>query len=60
MHEMLNMQREEANNMFMRFVKNNYEQWVNDADNRPLISPDIFKKKIFPLLDEGEKVFFII
>ena len=60
MHEMLRMQREEANNMFMRFVKNNYEQWVNDADNRPLISPDIFKKKIFPLLDEGEKVFFVL
>jgi DNA-binding response OmpR family regulator len=60
MHEMLRMQREEANNMFMRFVKNNYEQWVNDADNRPLISPDIFKKKIFPLLDAGEKVFFVV
>ena len=60
MHEMLRMQREEANNMFMRFVKNNYEQWVNDADNRPIISPDIFKKKIFPLLDAGEKVFFVV
>ena len=24
------------------------------------MSPDLFKKKIFPLLDEGEKVFFIL
>ena len=60
MHDMLNMQREEANNMFVRFIKNNYESWINDTDNRPLISPDIFKKKIFPLLDEGEKVFFVV
>ena len=60
MHEMLRMQREEANNMFVRFVKSNYESWVNDADNRPMISPDIFKKKIFPLLDAGEKVFFVV
>ena len=57
MHEMLRMQREEANNMFMRFVKNNYEQWVNDADNRPMISPDIFKKKIFPMHTKGLKGF---
>ncbi len=27
---------------------------------KPLMSPDIFKKKIFPLLDEGQKVFLIV
>ena len=27
---------------------------------RPLMSPDIFKTKIFPLLDKGEKVFLIV
>lgn len=26
----------------------------------PLMSPDIFKKRIFPLLDKGEKVFMIV
>ena len=26
----------------------------------PLLSPDVFKKKVFPLLDEGEKVFLIV
>jgi len=28
--------------------------------DRPLMSPDIFKKKVFPLIDAGEKVFLIV
>lgn len=31
-----------------------------ETDARPMMSPDIFKKKIFPLLDSGEKVFLIV
>lgn len=30
------------------------------GDNHPLMSQEIFKKRIFPLLDNGEKVFFIV
>lgn len=33
---------------------------TNDGDDKPLLSVDIFKKKIFPLLDAGEKVFLIV
>ena len=32
----------------------------HDDDDRPLMSVDIFKKKIFPMIDEGEKVFLIV
>lgn len=60
MDEMLKMQKTEANNSFNKFIKKNYESWFTNPDNRPIISPDIFKKKVFPLLDEGEKVFFIL
>lgn len=88
MTEMLNMQKEEANNGFAKYIKANYMDWVapssnrasaagrgmlrlsqtknaqknTQADNadRPLMSNDIFKKKIFPLLDNGEKVFLIV
>ena len=35
------------------------EATAQQAD-KPLMSPDIFKKKIFPLLDEGQKVFLIV
>ena len=60
MKEMLLMQKEEANNAFGKFVKNHYEEWIMRPDDRPLMSPDLFKKRIFPLLDAGGKVFFIL
>ena len=60
MTDMLLMQKEEANNAFGKFVRKNYESWINNPAERPLMSPDLFKKRIFPMLDEGEKVFFIL
>ena len=60
MTEMLNMQKEEANLGFAKFIKKNYLNWISDPTSAPLISPHIFKKKVFPLLDQGEKVFFIV
>lgn len=88
MTEMLNMQKEEANNGFAKYIKANYMDWVaphnsvqqpsgngmlklsklkqmpkntqTDNGDRPLMSTDIFKKKIFPMLDNGEKVFMIV
>lgn len=60
MTEMLKMQKAEANNEFAKFIRKNYLNWMTDSDNRPLMSPDVFKKKIFPLLNEGEKVFLVV
>ncbi len=60
MQDMLIMQKREANNAFGKFVKKNYLDWIRYPDQRPLMSPDLFKKKVFPLLDEEEKVFFIL
>ena len=45
MTEMLQMQKEEANNSFAKFVRKNYLSWVAPGTTqRPLMSPDIFKK----------------
>ncbi len=30
------------------------------TDGKPLMSPDVFKSKVFPLLDAGEQVFLIV
>lgn len=61
MREMLKAQKEEANNMFGRFVKKNYLDWLGaDREGRPMMSHDLFRERIFPLLDNKEKVFFII
>ncbi len=59
LEEMLEMQKREANAAFSRFVRLNYQDWIAGRD-RPLMSPDVFKQKVFPLLDSGEKVFFIL
>ena len=59
MTEMLAMQKEEANLGFAKYVKANYLDWIAGS-NRPMLSPDIFKKKVFPLLDRKEKVFLVV
>ena len=62
----LAMQKEEANNGFAKFIKNNYMDWVSpnkmsDRQHpRPLMSPDLFKEKVFPAINAGEKVFLIV
>ena len=61
MHEMLKTQKENANNMFGKFIKNNYMNWMQGGrEGRPMMSPDLFRERIFPVVDAGEKVFFII
>jgi len=60
MDEMLKMQKTEANNTFTKFIRKNYVEWFENQDNRPLMSQDLFKTKVFPLLDNGEKVFFVL
>jgi DNA-binding response OmpR family regulator len=59
MHDMLRMQREQANQAFAKFITKNYEKWWT-SNNRPTMSQDVMKKYIFPLLDDGEKVFFVV
>ena len=66
MTDMLAMQKEEANLGFAKFIKKNYLEWVASlsptakAVERPVMSPEIFKHKVFPLLDKGEKVFLVV
>ena len=59
MTEMLQMQKEEANNGFAKFIKSNYLAWLDNA-SKPTLSPDIFKTKVFPLLSAGQKVFLVV
>ena len=65
MSEMLRMQKEEANNLFARFVRRNYEDWWDAksfaaTQDAPLMSPQLFRERIFPLLDQKEKVVLIV
>lgn len=60
MSELLSMQKTEANSAFVKFVKRNYVNWIKNPADRPTMSPDLFKKKIFPALDNGEKLFLVV
>lgn len=44
----------------LRMPLRNAHDTKQNGEERPLMSVDIFKKKIFPLLDAGEKVFMIV
>ena len=51
MKEIIDMQKTEANKNFAKFVKEEYESWLNDPKvEKPLLSHHIIKKKVFPLL----------
>ena len=59
MADLLKMQKVEANSAFVKYVKKNYERWVT-TEVHPLLSYELFKNRVFPLLDGGERVFVIL
>lgn len=63
MDELLETQKKEADAEFYKWVRRHYENWVQEgctAPEAPLMSPRIFPSVVFPMLDAGEKVFFIL
>lgn len=61
MHEILTLQKAEANVQFCKFVEKNYINWLKNPDDAPVNSPQLFKKKVFPKLDSKNiPVFFIL
>lgn len=60
MGEVLEMQKVEANTNFCRFIKRNYESWLNDPNvSKPLLSHQILKRKVFPEIKD-KPVFLIL
>lgn len=60
MNEVLKMQKAEANKEFSKFIEDNYFNWFSDDVQSPLLSPNIMKNKVFPLIEQGEKICFIM
>ena len=82
MGEMLRQQKEEANSLFAKYIRRNYESWFSSLlssskgdgararganlpsfegqSDQPLMSPHLFRDRIFPLLDQKEKVVLIV
>jgi DNA-binding response OmpR family regulator len=61
MYEVFRLQKSEAGLGFSRFIRNNYITWFSEKNkDRPLLSPGVFREKIFPLVDNRQKVFVIL
>ena len=57
--QILNEQFLSCNRNFTKFVESEYVNWLSDKQ-RPILSPDIFKTKIKPILENDDKVCFVV
>jgi CheY-like chemotaxis protein len=61
MQEVLQTQKEEANNEFFKFISRNYASWIKSgAADTPVMSHTLVTRKILPHLQEGIPLFFIL
>lgn len=60
MRSMIDDQRTQANAAFSKWIQRNYETWFEPNAQRPLLSQDVMKHSVFPLLDKGEKVLLCV
>ncbi len=61
MYDILGMQKADAGAGFSRFIRNSYLTWIQGKNPaKPLMSPSVFREKILPLTDSGNKVFVVL
>jgi DNA-binding response OmpR family regulator len=59
--EILQMQKNEANQVFTKFIENNYRGWLSGSGNdRPVLSHMLMREKVFPFLDKKQPVFLLL
>lgn len=59
--EVLKMQKEEANQVFSKFIESNYISWINgESHERPVMSHTLMKEKVLPMLNQGDNPLFLI
>ena len=61
MNQILAMQKNEANEVFTKFIEQNYLNWINGkSGTKPVQSHTLIKDKIFPYLNDSRPVFVIL
>ena len=60
--EVLSLQKQEANNLFSRYVERNYSDWVSGrCERKPVLSHNVVREKLLPrITDDDNPVFFIL
>ena len=59
LQDILADQMKQANAAFSKYVVRNYREWLHGED-KPILSPDVFPSYVFPHLDKGRPVVFIL
>jgi CheY-like chemotaxis protein len=62
MSEIFKSQRQEANEQFAKFIKNNYLGWLKNASTAPIMSHTLVKNKIAPVIkaNSAETTFVLV
>lgn len=59
--EVLKTQKEEANQVFSKFIEKNYPDWINGtANDRPTQSHTLIKERVIPMLNNGNRPLFLL
>jgi CheY-like chemotaxis protein len=59
--EIYNMQKEEANQVFSKFIEQKYIDWLSGKErNKPVLSHNLLKEKLLPELNKDSGTFLII
>ena len=56
----LESQKSEANNLFYKFIKKNYQNWLSNADDKPVFSHTLFKEYVVPNLNHNKGILWIV
>ena len=60
MVEILESQKQEANSLFFKFIKKNYQDWITNPDEAPILSNTLFKKIIVPEVKTSKGTLLVV
>lgn len=60
MQEVFNNQKAEANTEFFKFINRNYVDWIQGKEDAPIMSHNLFAKKIAPHITKKKPTFMIL
>ncbi|HZH70619.1 MAG TPA: response regulator [Flavobacteriaceae bacterium] len=60
MFEILESQKNEANNLFFKFIEKNYPKWFDGSADAPVMSHTLFKEKVMPELNSNQPTLLVV
>lgn len=60
LHDLLLMQKNDANVNFAKYIKKNYLDWFKPNNEKPLLSPSIIKEKVYPEIQKDEQTLLLV